>query len=316
MGYHPRIECEKVASFQTTRCMNSELWFVNNRELEEDILAHAGKYCKTRGAKLYALSIEGNHVQFPAIFPRCNRSDFMRDFNSSIAKSVQRYVRRYRGGKLWGRRYSGEYLPSDGDVEEQFFYTVLQPVQDGLVDDIKEYPGYNCFNDAVNGIGRKYHLVCWKEYNDARRYGKKVDIKEFMEEYELKYERVPGYEALSQDEYRRMMEKKLAERTKVILEKRVVKKSLGVAMLKRVVPGSRPHNTKTSTIKDHRPRILSKDKQRREAGEEWYFSIYSEYKQKSKEYRSGNLTVEFPKGTYRPPLFTVARTEPILSYGV
>ena len=37
MGYHPRIECKKVTTFQTTRSRCSELWFVNNKELEHEI---------------------------------------------------------------------------------------------------------------------------------------------------------------------------------------------------------------------------------------------------------------------------------------
>jgi hypothetical protein len=46
-------------------------------------------------------------------------------------------------------------------------------------------------------------------------------------------------------------------------------------------------------------------------GEAWYFSIYFAYKETSNRYRAGDLDVEFPAGTYKPPLFTVARCGPI-----
>jgi len=125
MGYQPGIETTKIPSFQTTRTRCSELWFVNNQELEHAILGYAAKYRNRYGVKLYAFAIEGNHIQSPALFPKSNRAHFMRDLNSSVARAVPRYQKRHGGGRFWGRRYSVECLPANADVEEQFFYTVL-----------------------------------------------------------------------------------------------------------------------------------------------------------------------------------------------
>lgn len=306
MGYHPRIETTRIATFQTTRTRCSELWFVNNRALEEAVLGYAAKYAARYSVKLYAMAIEGNHIQFPAHFPKANRAHFMRDFNSSVARAMPRYQKAHPSGTLWARRYSAEYLPGAEDIEEQFFYTVLQPVQDGLVDSITDYPGYNCFEDAINGRTRQFKVIRWKEYNDAKRWNPKVSPEDFSETVELKYERLPGYEELSAREYAQCMRRKLAERTAQILEARNGKKSAGKLVLKKIVPGARPFRTKQSTATSHRPRILSKDKERREQGKAWYFHIYFEYREKSAEYRSGQTDVIFPPGTYKPPAFTVA----------
>ncbi len=70
---------------------------------------------------------------------------------------------------------------------------MLQPVQDGIVDDIKDYPGYNCFEDAISGVTRKYPVVDWKAYNDTRRWDPTVKIEEFTKLHDLHYERIPGY---------------------------------------------------------------------------------------------------------------------------
>ncbi len=311
MSYHPRIECKDVASFQTTRSRNSELWFVNNKELEEAILGYAARYATRYEVKLYALAIEGNHIQKAAGFPKANRAFFMRDFNSAVARAVPRYQRDYPGGRFWARRYSAEYMAADLDIEDRFFYTVLQPVNDGLVDDIRDYPGYNCFEDAVTGTERQFKVVRWKEYNDARRWNKSVSIDDFTEVCTLKYERVPGYEKLSQAKYVSMMRKKLKERTAAIIRARDGKPCAGAALLKETKPGARPKKTKTSGPKDHRPRIYAKNPERRSTAESWYFSIYFEYKGCSKRYRAGEADVVFPAGTYKPPLFTVAHCGPI-----
>lgn len=311
MGYHARIESCEIPTFQTTRTRGSELWFVNNPRLEEAILGYAAKYAARYSVKLYALAIEGNHIHFPAKFPKANRAHFMRDFNSAVARAVPRYQESYLRGRLWARRYSAEYLPGPEDLEEQFFYTVLQPVQDGLVDSIYDYPGYNCFEDAILGRGRTFKVIRWKEYNDARRWNKSVSIRDFADWVELRYERLPGYEGVPVLEYARMMRAKLRKRTADIIATRGGKKSVGKERLKQRIPGSLPYSTKTSTVTSHRPRVLSRDDARRAAGKAWYFGIYFQFRESSSRYRAGELTVVFPAGTYRPPMFTVANQDHI-----
>lgn len=309
MAYHPRIETKKIATFQTTRTRRSELWFVNNRPLERAILGYAAKYAARYSVKIYGLAIEGNHVHFPALFPKANRAHFMRDFNSAIARVVPRYQKAHPSGPLWARRYSAEYLPADEDIEEQFFYTVLQPVQDGLVESIYDYPGYNCFEDAVMGRTKIFKVVHWKKYNDALRWNPKVSIGDFTEKVELTYARIPGYEDMPTLEYARMMRAKLRKRTAEILGARKGTPCLGKERLQERIPGALPTRTKTSTRTSHRPRVLSKDNTRRAAGKSWYFSIYFKFKEASTRYRSGQIDVQFPEGTYRPPMFTVVNND-------
>lgn len=160
----------------------------------------------------------------------------MRDFNSAVARAIPRYQPNYPGGRFWQRRFSAEHLVGPQDLEEYFFYTVLQPVNDGLVDDIKDYPGYNCFEDAVTGTARKYKVMNWKQYNDARRWNKSVSIDDYTELCTLTYQRLPGYEKLSQAEYASIMRVKLAERTKSVMVARNGKPCLGAKLLKRIKP--------------------------------------------------------------------------------
>lgn len=301
MAYHPRIETSEYGDFLTTRSRNSELWFVNNEPLEEALLGYLSRYKTRYDVKIYAFAIEGNHIQMTAEFPKPNRSDFMRDFNSTAAKAVQRYVPSYPGGSLWGRRYSNEFLPSDGDIETRFFYTVLQPVQDGLVEKISEYPGYNCFNDAIWGVEKTYKVIRWAEYNAARRY-KEVPIIQYTEIVKLKYDRLPGYEELSQKEYANLMMKKLEEKRVEIVTKRY-KDGLGFMgrdRLLQVRAGSIPFNTKRSHRYSFRPRVLAPYNARGNACRDWYFDKYNKYKVASAEYRRGNYAVVFPDGMYKP----------------
>ncbi|MBX7138262.1 MAG: transposase [Oligoflexia bacterium] len=302
MAYHPRIESSQYASFLTTRSRNSRLWFVNNSPLEKSILGYAAKYADRYGVKLYALAVEGNHIQAPAAFPLENRAHFMRDLNSSVARAVPRHTPEYDGGRFWARRYSSEFLPGAEDVEEYFFYTVLQPIKDGLVERLSDYPGYNCFNDAVKGIERPFKVVNWAEYYAAKRSNPRVPMKDYVETVFLKYERLPGYEHLSQAQYEKIMRDKLEQRRLAIVAERMNRGLcfVGTTALRKVKRGSLPKQSKTSDRMSHRPRVLSICNHRRAACRAWYFQIYYDFKDASCAYRSGDAEVIFPPGTYKP----------------
>ena len=305
MGCHPRFYRPDLGVFHTTRTRNCELWFVNNPVLDETILAEAAR-CKERyNCKLYALAIEGDHIQMPAQFPNGHQSDFMRDFNSYVANSVKRLVKNYPGGGLFARRFSGEFLPTDTDIERKFFYTVLQPVQDGLVSKISDFPGYNCFHDAVWGITRKFTFVDWTRFNSDKRWKRGIRIKDYTHEVTLKYDRLPGYEHLTQREYALLMSKKLEEYRIAAIKKREAEGTFGFAgkeYLKSVVPGTRAKNPKLSSRNSFRPRVISVDPIQREEIEAWYFETYFEYKRASRRYRRGDLSAVFPPGTNKPPV--------------
>jgi len=302
MGYHPRIETNQFADLITTRTRNSQLWLINNPGLEKAILSYAAKYSNKYKVDLYSLAIHGNHLHCTAQFNNLNRSEFMRDFKSSVAKAVTRYCPSYPGGSLWGRRYSNEFLPGADDTENWFFYTVLQPIKDGLVEKISDYPGYNCFHDAVWGIKRTFKIMNWSAYHKAKRLNPRVKKINFLEKYTLQYQRLPGYENLSQNDYANLMMKKLEARRIEIVNKRYSegKNFLGRAAILQTKPGSLPLQTKSSTKNSHRPRVLCVCPQRRSEALEWYFSIYRLYKQVSLAYRQGNSLAVFPPGTYKP----------------
>ena len=303
MGYHPRIESPNLVSFITTRSRNSRLWFINNPKLEERILAYIAKYTSKYHVKLYALAVEGNHIHLLAKFPLSNRSIFMRDLNSIISKLVPKYTKKYLGGTFWARRYSQEFIPDHkDDIEDRFFYTVLQPVQDGLVSKISDYPGYNCFNDAVSGISRKYKTINWTNYQKAKRKDLKVSIKDFEETHTLTFSRIDGYENLSQREYKKLMHTKLEER-RVIADKERSKENktyLGVELLKQIEPGSLPKSTKSSTRHTKRPRVLSVCPLRRQEVLGFYFDCYNKFKQASHKLRNGIIDAIFPQGMFKP----------------
>ena len=144
MAYHPRQETKKYASYTTSRTIASRLWFANNKPFEYKILSYLAKWVTVRKVILYAVAIEGNNIHILADFPELNRADFERDFKSQIAIIAPKYCLNFEGGPFFARRYSSELIPHHiADMKKQFFYTVLQPVKDGLVQKLSDYHQYN-----------------------------------------------------------------------------------------------------------------------------------------------------------------------------
>lgn len=299
-----RLEDSSQVNLLTTRTQNSRLWFVNNPELEHEILATLAKYQESHGVTLYAFALQGNHKHLTSSFPHANRALFMRDLNAQIARLCKRHIPEVGRGKFWERRYASQELPRNEDIEEYFFYCALQSVTAGLAEHPQDYPGYNSFYDAINGVEREFTHTDWTRYQNARRWNPDVDISNYQTTYRLRYSRLPGYEHLSQSEYRALMLKKLEERRLAAVEerRRAGKEFPHPSTLRRVAPGSHPHSTKTSTRNTPRPLVLCGCPKTRHEWLSSHFSLVARYKDASARYLRGDLSAPFPPGTYRPPL--------------
>ena len=129
-----------------------------------------------------------------------------------------------------------------------------------------------------------------------------MNIKDYIEFVELRYQRLPGYEHLSHRAYVKLMHEKLEQRRQKVVAERKAKGLgfVGREKLLKVKRGAIPKNTKTSEPNSYRPRVLSKCPQRRRATEIWYFGNYSAYKEASRKFRAGDDDVQFPPGMYPP----------------
>ena len=293
-----------MASFTTIGTRNSELWFVNNKPLHLDCLGQAALCSKRYEAPVYALAFEGTHPHTVARYPNCNRAGYQRDFNSGVVRAVKRNVPEYPGGSLWKRRYSSEFLPTDEDIKEYFFYAALQPMNDGICERVSEFQGYHFFNDAIWGRELKLKIVDWTQFNRARKKDPRANIKDYTEIISFKFERLPGYEHLSQKDYAEQMQKEFDERRAAVVAKRKAegKGYLGVKGQRAIKPGQRALSPKVSTRDSKRPRVLCKNLEIWQKTMDWYFRTYFSYKEASRRYRAGEENVEFPPGTYKPYL--------------
>jgi REP element-mobilizing transposase RayT len=304
MPYDISYEDPEKQFFSTTRTVNSRLWFVNNPVLHQRILAFLARYQERFNVILYALVIMGNHYHLLAEFPEENKSDFYRCFNSIVARLTKRYVEEFEGGPLWARRArSQEVGKTREDILNRFFYEVLNPVKSGLASKISDYDGYNSFHHSITGRTQTFEIFNREDYNNRKRYNKHLTPADCVSKHTLKFSRLPGFEDMPQDEYIKMMKAELERRRGELIKERQAE-GLGFVpkeVLRAQKPGSKPKTTKTSERTSKRPLILTGSREVKQAFNDWYWPMRAAYKEASRRFRLGELTVEFPPGTYRPP---------------
>ena len=292
--------------FITSRTIASRLWFINDRKLQQKIVAFLAKNQQKYGVLIYALIIMGNHTHMVAKFPNANKAAFFQAFNSMIAALVRSMVPHYGSGKLWARPPKYQVLPENADIEHWFLYAGLNPVRSGLTQNYTEYDTFNSIHHAITGKELDFKLVNWTAYHNAKRVNKDVSPNNYEETYTLTFSRLPGYEHLSQREYVKMMEAKIEKRRCEMIEERLAegKSFAGKEMLAGMTQGDKPKSTKTSTRTSKRPLVLTLNPEARKIYVDRYFCLLAAFREASHRYRNGALSTKFPPGTYRPPLFS------------
>ena len=277
------------------RTKDSKLWFVNNPELWTNMLASLAKYQNVYNVEIFAFIIMGNHYHLIARFPNCNKSHFMRDLNASFARLTKKYTD-FPGGTLWHSRYREQTLPNFEDVKHMFYYCALNPVYSGLVNDVETYPGYNSFSDINQNIKSYKYFNAFK-YSQAKQNSKSVQKKDFYTDYSLTFTRLPGYEHLSQKEYKEEILKGYAS---ALEEARKNKSFPPLNAIVNTKPGSAPKHSKQNERYSFRPLVICKCKETKKKWLETYFNIVESFKEAVKKLKQGFLTYQFPTGTYKP----------------
>lgn len=299
------IEYPNYAVLITVRTIASRLWFVNNAKLTQNILAFLAKYQERYGFTLYAFALVGNHYHLLARFPKLNRAAFLSAFNGIIPKLLSSLVPNFIDGKLWARRARVQVVPNPEDIQDRFLYVALNHVSSGLCKNASDNNGYTCINDSLRTKPRKLFLIDWTDFMNRFRYNSKLTPEDCKKEYTLTFSRLPGFEDLSDQEYRSKITSLIEERRLQIIAERT-QNGLGFAgreNLKRTAPGSLPRFTKTSTRHSKRPLVLTRCKRTRRMFLKLYFHTLELYRKASSLYRTGKTSTVFPPNTYRPVLF-------------
>lgn len=137
----PRRHIPGQIAMLTRRIVDRRFFLRPDRNINRTFEWELAKASTTYGVPVHAVMVMMNHHHVVASDPDARRSDFMRDFASGVARSRNAYLD--RAGALWDNRPYGDTVLLDRDaVERKILYTLLNPVQAGLVRRAEQWPGF------------------------------------------------------------------------------------------------------------------------------------------------------------------------------
>ena len=238
------------------------------------------------GVEVHGVVVMSNHLHLVVTDVRGVLPKFMAWFGGVLARALNRY--RGRRGAFWERRSYTRVEALDREAAlRQLVYVLANPVRAALVRSGAQWPGV--WSHPARIAAAAY--VC-------RRPG--VFFTEEMPEVaELRLAPLPGFEELTDEEFRERVRERLEEEEAAArrLRKAEGKGFVGRRGVWRVDPFSSPE----TPDEPRRPlrEVAASDPQLQRAGETRYAEFRREYERALEAYLAGERGVVFPPGTYK-----------------
>jgi REP element-mobilizing transposase RayT len=302
MAYPVRHFEPQTIYFLTSRTIQSRFLMApsdKTNELIGGILARALRQCEV---ELFAYVFMSNHFHVMVRAPSAvAMSKFMQQLQSNIAVKVGRFVG-WRG-RFFARRYSAEPIVDEGALVERLGYILSHGVKEGLVSEVKKWPGLNCVRALLDGGAASLHR--WRNWTSRWRMevGKNINVDRFSEECpgnaeSLTLSPLPCWTGLTGVERGHLVEQLVAG----IDAAGSNKAERNAAHIATQDPHDRPQQTKhTPRPKAHAStRALWIETVRR------YRAFATAFHQASRRWLAGSFDVEFPLHCFRPPPWSVS----------
>jgi len=283
----PRQIIPGATYFVTRRCLERRYLLRPDDEVNDIVnyaLAHAAKECSI---EIHSYLVMSNHPHLELTDPEARVPEFMRRFNSLVARAVNAF--RGRRENLWAPgSYSLVRLVTPEDMMKKMVYILANPVRGLLVTHSRRWPGAS---------SRR-----WR-FGETRTFMRpKVPFFSpdgaLPESVDLTLTRPPGFEEMSDDEATAELRKRLTnEETGLRAEARRAKRVfLGADLVKRCDPNDRPGTPEPRrTLKPH---VAASDPAIRVAMIEERQRFQTEYARVLPCWIAGDREVVFPPGTY------------------
>jgi hypothetical protein len=209
---------------------------------------------------------------------------------------------RSREGHLYAGPSRVTPCASDDNAFQQLVYALTNPVKDGLVDRVRRSPFFSTYRNQAFGEELRFFDIEWERYWEAGGpLNKRLHPKQFMTWRTLEITPLPHLAAMPEHKRQTLIrktveavEEETAEKLK--LEGRVF---CPVSRHFETDPRSRPA---TPRVSGRKPLVHASTKAERSSYREKLRDVMRAYVPASVAFRMGCFDVEFPPGTFRPPL--------------
>ena len=279
----PRRHIAGQVAELTRQCTQRQFMLRPDDYINKVIPFEIGKAANKHGQDVYAAMAMSNHVHFGVGDTTGERSKFMQDSMSGIARA--RNCDLDRTGHFWASGGYGDTVLLDRDaIERKLLYIWLNPVRAGLVKRAEDWPGFMI-------------LPChWGETirieKPGKFYGRKnPDVVEFVPK------RPPGYEDMSLEEVKAHFENLLRIAEDEIAE---LRKEQGLTYRgKKSVCADNPFKTPTTKAPRGQisPRFATKNADLLISAIHRYRGFCDDYETQRQRWVAGTKPVRFPSGT-------------------
>jgi hypothetical protein len=297
MGYPIRRFDPKKLYFITNRTLQGRLFMTPKKGIR-DIVGG----CLGRALSLYAIDLFGyvflsNHYHLIIRATEGELAEFMCHLNGNIAKKVGKQIG--WSGKFWQRRYSAAPILDDAALLERMSYILQHGVKEGLVARSTMWEGLQCIDSFLSSETPVYPWLNETQFCLEGRNKTEAKAKEeYIEMMPVPLTALPCWEGLDEKELKLRAQALLDSAQKEACKKHRSGYFLGAKRVSKQAPLSKPKSSKCSP----RPLCHSTSTQLRREFRTFYRSFVDQFKEASQWFRMGNLSVEFPRYSYPPPL--------------
>ena len=290
---------------EVRRTVDRQFLLLPTPEVRNIIGACLGRALKKFPVRLHWADANVNHLHIG----RCaipgqtkNLSNFNQHFYSLLSRELNRLWD--REGPVWSSRVRSREAIDDQSLEQQLFYSVTNMVKDGLVDKVTHSKGFSCYSSLATGKTEKYwyydRTAWWKQGGPLGR----KPLSAFKKWVKVKFEPIPTWENVPEHKWQAHFRREVrcVEQTERSTREKEQRRPLGPVKLSKLDPRSRPRTTKKRT---KQPLCHASDMEAAAAYKrEWRVFLDAFYRASGK-FLSGNYHVEFPDGSFRPPLVSL-----------
>ena len=308
MARRPRRFTPNAAFCEVQRTVDRQFLFKPDPAIRNIIGAAAGRAQQRFPVKLYWLDFNINHKQTgkaalsdsPEHLQNLVR--FEQLFNSLVARGINRLLG--REGPLYSTRNRSEEADDDASLEQQLLYAVTNPVKDGLVDRAAHWKGVSSYKQLATGEVDRYTYIDWTAWHRAGGKHSRKPPEAFTETVEVELSPIPAWAGLPAHKRQALFRRRVRELEQDYREQRERegRHVMGKRKLEKLDPRARPKTRKPRT---RQPLVHASTVAGRREFEAGWRAYLEAYYHASGLYLAGEFDVEFPAGSFKPPLISV-----------
>ena len=289
----------------TFGCVDRMFLLKPSKKVNNIIGSSLGRALKLHPVLLHSATTNINHLEL--IFSigggqADNVSPFLREFAGFSARGFNRLYG--REGHFWAGRARVEEITSDNKAEKLVGYGACNVVKDGLVEKASHWIGFSTTEVLSQGGQLVFEYVdrtlWWKNGADRRD----VDPSKYTKRTEVVLFPLPGWTNLSLKARQARFHCIVRDHEELARKERGAEGIMnvkGMAQIESESPFSKPARLRERTPQ---PLCHADTAAEYKAYEAEYKEIVKAHRIASAAFRSGCFDVEFPPGTFRPPIIT------------